>query len=94
MVYSFGSAGETSFELDSHVALGCEVHSFDPTLDAATQAKLRGSAAFSFHNWGLRSSIDRREPRNPNDFKTLPWIMDQLGHDFVDVLKVDIEVHL
>ena len=32
---------------------GCEVHTFDPTLDAATQQRLSAMPGLHFHPWGL-----------------------------------------
>jgi hypothetical protein len=68
--------------------LGCEVHTFDPTLDAGTENGLRGARAFTFHPWGLLADgTTHRPPR----FRSLGAILRDLGHAHLDVLKVDIE---
>eukprot|EP00613_Pedinella_sp_CCMP2098_P027271 CAMPEP_0171716382 /NCGR_PEP_ID=MMETSP0991-20121206/19425_1 /TAXON_ID=483369 /ORGANISM="non described non described, Strain CCMP2098" /LENGTH=475 /DNA_ID=CAMNT_0012307439 /DNA_START=962 /DNA_END=2389 /DNA_ORIENTATION=+ len=119
VVYSFGSAGEPSFELDAHDTLGCEVHSFDPTLERSTVDSLlraasngtTGTAKFTFHPWGLKAAEGGGAPAaaargnhrkgkgggalkqesGESSYKSLRWIMAELGHSFVDILKVDIE---
>jgi hypothetical protein len=59
VVYSFGSNGEPSFEMEVSARLGCEVHVFDPTLDAATTKRMAATLATTtgvfFHPWGLEA---------------------------------------
>ena len=62
VVYSFGSAGEPSFELEAREVLGCVVHSFDPTLDPKTQAHLKAlGGVMHFHSVGLGVSPGTRQ---------------------------------
>jgi hypothetical protein len=96
IIYSFGSAGESSFEEDAYENYGCEIHSFDPTLDADTQASLLKKAPkFFFHPWGIRAHGRKNKNKNfdshDDKYKSLKDIMKILGHDYIDVLKVDIE---
>jgi len=60
LVYSAGSRGEILFEKELVKALGCEVHVFDPTLDAQGAAMSFSSVSRSLrkfnatlHNFGL-----------------------------------------
>lgn len=55
VVYSFGSAGETSFE-QAMISMGCNVHSFDPTLDQRQQDHLATIIGLNFHGIGLKAA--------------------------------------
>jgi len=106
LVYSFGSNGELSFELDVVGRLGCEVHVFDPTLDAGTARRMAATVTATpglhFHPWGLAPgprSANRskaqglRQVVRAGDYVSLREAMAALGHAgaTLDVLKVDIE---
>jgi len=89
VVYSIGSAGETSFEQEVLARTLCTLHAFDPTL-TAQQAKEVAAVVGdrNFHSVGLGVD-DGRLGTMPT--KKLSTIMKDLGHEWVDVLKMDIE---
>jgi hypothetical protein len=93
VVYSFGSNRDIKFERGViQVAPQCEIHIFDPTvkdvpLDLPPQAH--------YHTLGLgahNGKIDLGVQFPDCELKTLLSIMRELGHDHIDVLKVDIEL--
>jgi hypothetical protein len=86
VVYSFGSRNEFSFETAVHeFNPACIVHTFDPTV-----AHPANRPPFvHYHHWGL-GTTDASKPGLGSYF-TLHDIMRRLGHDHVDVLKVDCE---
>ena len=92
VVYSFGSQGNDDFEVEMRAAVPhCEIHIFDPTTKPEHFAGkwnyhyigLGGVDAVTLGHTGA-SSVGMR-------VKTLPTIMRELGHSFVDILKFDIE---
>lgn len=94
LVYSLGSAGDTSFEEQILASTSCEVHTFDPNLSTDMQTAMQTSLpGLHFHSVGLgRSSgpLHSLDDRNMHSFEE---VMAALGHAWVDVLKVDIEGH-
>eukprot|EP00884_Botryococcus_braunii_P008595 jgi/Botrbrau1/17737/Bobra.0127s0002.1 len=100
IVYSFGSNGEVSFEQGILDSTNCEIHVFDPTLGPEAKATVEALPRTHFHEYGLggreglvKSSAQLTMGRLTGDFaiKRLGTIMQELGHTWVDVLKVDIE---
>ena len=136
VVYSFGSNGDTSFEEDVLRKTVCEVHTFDPTLDAEQEAQVLAVPGINLHKIGLAAEpgevrlhgmlgmpghgavlivcmhLARVQPlqmhaclpqmevedvmrtmrRNITKFpvESLGNLMAEIGHDWIDVLKVDI----
>jgi len=97
VVYSFGSSGDSCFE--SHAAQllpQCEIHIFDPTSRALKDKR------WTYHSWGI-GGRDKKDTRFYNwrtqkaaycsgcAMKTLSETMRELKHDYVDVLKVDVD---
>ncbi|EIE27040.1 hypothetical protein COCSUDRAFT_64052 [Coccomyxa subellipsoidea C-169] len=101
VVYSFGSNGETTFEQDLLRNTKCDVHVFDPTLSPEVQKQVSSIKGVTLHNYGLGITdgmielSDSRQNMNKGytafPVKTLGTIMKELKHDWVDVMKVDIE---
>ncbi|KAH9524381.1 Methyltransferase-like protein 24 [Bulinus truncatus] len=100
LVYSFGINFDFSFD-DAMSKLGCEVHSFDPSMNKETHKRGDNS---TFHNLGLsNTNTDGFVPRKdlyvnkPQVWKmrTLKSVFKELGHEkrVLDVLKIDIEGH-
>ena len=64
LVYSYGSAGDTSFEQALYERTGkrCKIHVFDPTPGFGSEAKQNAHAqqsfSGSFHSWGLGGGKD------------------------------------
>ncbi|XP_046560362.1 probable methyltransferase-like protein 24 [Haliotis rubra] len=100
LVYSFGIANDFSFD-DAMGKIGCEVHSFDPSMHKEDH---RRSDRVTFHAMGL-SGVDsdtfeaRKDMYVKNTqlwkIRTLKTIMKELGHEHrvLDVLKIDVEGH-
>ncbi|XP_065583350.1 uncharacterized protein LOC136042325 isoform X2 [Artemia franciscana] len=87
LIYSFGINSDWSYDADL-AEYGCEVHSFDPSIEEPPQI---GRNKFYFHKIGL----DGRDYVNPKGWQmmTLKSIMKLLGHEnrVVDAVKMDIE---
>lgn len=83
LIYSIGSNNDWSFEENAYNLLGCEIHTFDHTIDPVNMPKF-----VNFHKWGLGAW-------NSTDdiLISLPNIIDKLGHTnrAIDILKVDCE---
>jgi len=94
VVYSFGINGESSFEAGLlERALGCEVWGYDFTVDKfgpEIERSLRLKARSHFQPWALGGHNAHSPDDNPK-YYTLDALMKLNGHDFIDVLKIDIE---
>jgi len=93
VVYSVGINGESSFEAELMKQTNCEVwgydysvKSFGPEIEEDPELKPRGH----FHPYAL-GKTDNHAPGQAIPFYTLPTLMKMNGHDFIDVLKIDIE---
>lgn len=91
-IYSFGINGESSFEAALlEAAPGCEVYGYDFSVSSfgpeITEVRALGARAH-FHAYAL-GSYDAAAASPPTF--TLQALMQQNGHDFIDVLKIDIE---
>jgi len=84
VIYSFGSAGDTSFETDISQFSSCEIHTFDPSV------KVLGFLPSNthFHRLGI---FGEEKNISIGPVTTLKKIMDSLGHKFIDILKIDVE---
>ena len=103
LVYSFGLAHDITFG-DGMIALGAEVHGFDPTRRSYSYTRQRVaqgtlSKDYTFHNIGLSFFDGKSYFQELDDGQTylfpvasLRTLMEMLGHCWLDVLKVDIEV--
>jgi hypothetical protein len=95
LVYSIGSHNQISFEKAVKQFVGCELHTFDPTLEKA----FVGSNYATFHPWAL--GIDGQDFTFPGidgnittvKSKSLATIISELGHTGrkIDILKIDCE---
>eukprot|EP00980_Cylindrotheca_fusiformis_P001180 scaffold323_cov93-Cylindrotheca_fusiformis.AAC.2 len=90
LIYSVGSNNKIEFEVAVKNFMGCETHTFDPTL----AKPFKGDEYATFHPWGI--GIDGEE----NKHKSFKWvskgietIMNELGHSnrTLDILKIDCE---
>ena len=99
LIYSIGSSGDFSFEVDVLKRYGrkCELHTFDPTGDTGKWAEEGKQVGTQFHPWGL-SHVDASNRNNPllsqsNPMMPLGEIVERLGHSgrTIDVLKIDCE---
>lgn len=94
LVYSVGSNNDIKFEQAVKLHMGCEIHTFDPTL----KKDFVGSEYATFHPWGLgadggRITVEYGKKKTTFDTYSLEHIVDKLGHKNrkVDVLKIDCE---
>ena len=92
IIYSFGSNGDDQFESDILKKTSCEVFTFDPTMSSEQEKMLSPSVHKNFLGIGLAEYDGvmkiggiEREVRN------LRTIMEDLKHERIDILKVDIE---
>jgi hypothetical protein len=88
VIYSLGSNAETSFETDVALETECEIHAFDPTQSSVPMPSTHRSGDKNFHAYAIG---------NPNlnstwQTKSLEVVMKDLGHRWIDVLKMDIEL--
>ena len=85
VVYSFGSRGDDLFERRVlQLAPGCEVHIFDRSAPVRP-APRGGSGPYA------RTARYHCRYLTADNASSLSTYMRQLGHDYLDVLKVDIE---
>ncbi|KAI0032697.1 methyltransferase domain-containing protein [Vararia minispora EC-137] len=97
VVYSFGISTDSSFEADVLLrAPGCEVWGYDYSVSGPPQfgPEISEDSHFPsrahFHKWGL-SGEDKHGPSDKPPMYTLRTLMELNGHDFVDILKIDVE---
>ena len=87
VVYSAGSDGEPSFEQAVAKSTACEIHVFDHTLDAAQAQFVRSVPSVRLHSTGLAAEGTGAGA----NMRTLSDVLDELQHQWVDVLKMDVE---
>ena len=96
VVYSFGSSKDSCFESAMAESFDCEIHIFDPTSPELKDDR------WTYHSYGLGGkdvSITQywdwrtQSPANcvACTMKNLNDIMKELGHTYLDVLKVDVD---
>jgi hypothetical protein len=87
LVYSVGSDNKIDFEVAVSTFLGCETHTFDPTL----KSTFVGDKFAIFHPWGI--GIDGKQSEFEWTSKGIETIMKELGHlnRTLDILKIDCE---
>eukprot|EP00980_Cylindrotheca_fusiformis_P015271 scaffold4247_cov66-Cylindrotheca_fusiformis.AAC.12 len=90
LVYSVGSNNKIAFEVAVKSFMGCETHTFDPTL----RVPFVGDQYATFHPWGV--GVDGEEnmrKRSKWVSKGIETIMNELGHSnrTLDILKIDCE---
>jgi len=89
VIYSFGVRDDISFEMESWNRTGCVVYAFDPTVEGLPEA-IANNLSFPI--------IYHKEALGPVSGPTKTFmlvrslydIMRHYGHDFIDVLKVEI----
>ncbi|XP_048739268.1 uncharacterized protein LOC125653733 isoform X3 [Ostrea edulis] len=91
VVYSIGISYDFSFDEDMEKTYGCDVFSFDPSMNTGNY---RHSDHIMFYQVGLGDHVGEIEVKGSKwKIKTLMAIMKELGHTNkrIDVLKIDIE---
>jgi len=96
LVYSVGSNGDFTFEVDVLKKIGehCEIHTFDfgnygekaAELGNRTDANGKELPAVNYHEYGLSDKDGDR-------FKSLSTVVEELGHQdrIIDIFKIDCE---
>jgi len=90
LVYSVGSNNQIDFEKSVKKYLGCEVHTFDPTL----KRPFVGDEYAQFHPWGLGiDGVNSTANGKTWTGKSFATIFKELGHisQTIDILKIDCE---
>lgn len=89
IVYSFGSNGLIEFESTLRARTSCTVHIFDPTVNITSSDLPSG---VFFHPVAL-SAINGNITIGGTSYgaKTIPTVMKELGHEHLDLLKIDID---
>ena len=87
VVYSFGISDDSSFdEAIVRDYANCDVYAFDPTIGKPTGYEGFGPRIHFYSIWLGAVNATLSSPR-----MTLSQIMAMLGHDHIDVLKMDVE---
>jgi hypothetical protein len=86
LVYSVGSNNDISFESAVKSTMGCEIHTFDPTVPTA---KFVGNNVATFHEWGFGKDGSELGPA----YKSAATVIKELGHTgrTIDIFKIDCE---
>ncbi|KAF9392899.1 hypothetical protein CPB97_007425 [Podila verticillata] len=88
VIYSMGVNDDSSWEAEMMDRTRCEVWAFDGSVeDVAGAAK--GNPRMHFNKVFIGN--ENRVTADGSVWKTLPTIMKENGHEWIDVLKVDIE---
>jgi len=89
IVYSFGIQNESSFEQELLERTNCEIWGYDYSVSSfGTNLKPEMAARTHFTQAGIAGTSE--PTRNP-PFWTIQDLMQQNGHDYIDILKMDIE---
>ncbi|KAK1976464.1 methyltransferase domain-containing protein [Colletotrichum cereale] len=89
VIYSFGVRDESSFEQEMLSRTNCVVWAYDfSVVDFGTQVDSKNRDRAHFKQVGIAGTTDTT--RNP-PFYSIADLMEMNGHDYVDILKMDIE---
>ncbi|GJP33987.1 hypothetical protein CLOM_g18472 [Closterium sp. NIES-68] len=91
VVYSVGSDEEYSFEEAMFRKYHSLPYTLDPFLSPQAQARMQQLPFLHFHSVGLagRASLADYQKWNPNvTFRTLPALMKNFNHAYIDILKL------
>ncbi|KAF9650622.1 hypothetical protein BDM02DRAFT_3092791 [Thelephora ganbajun] len=91
VIYSFGINGESSFEAELlEKAPGCEVWGYDFSVSGWGPELKSYPHRAHFEPWAL-GPVDNHGSSMDVKMWSLRGLMEHNGHDFIDILKVDIE---
>eukprot|EP01119_Soliformovum_irregulare_P015154 TRINITY_DN4224_c0_g3_i1.p1 TRINITY_DN4224_c0_g3~~TRINITY_DN4224_c0_g3_i1.p1 ORF type:complete len:284 (+),score=37.64 TRINITY_DN4224_c0_g3_i1:18-869(+) len=86
VIYIFGGGVESTYESDVLKNTPCEVHLFDQRLQSTPQLPKQ----VYLHRMGLSTGFEPGSDTH-GQANSLRWIMNELGHDFVDAISIDVE---
>jgi len=84
VVYSFGVNRESSFEAEILQKTNCHVFAYDMTVEKMGEQISDNFAKLRFKSVGLGVN-------NTYNLRTLTTLMEENGHGWIDMLKIDIE---
>lgn len=98
VIYSLGSRLDFSFEIASIKELGCELHTFDCTVGEVKGSDIPDGV--HFYPWCVGGKSERKvissdlgHTGEMGQYYPIHEIMRKLGHERIDILKMDIERH-
>lgn len=102
VVYDFGIANQWEFSDSMAAQHGCQVHAFDPSDAHLKEHRAHRQEGVTFHFLGLSSGSNKSSAAPWSDtlngygsvigpLERLDVIMSSLGHNAIDVLKIDCE---
>ncbi|KAF9179694.1 hypothetical protein BGZ51_004748 [Haplosporangium sp. Z 767] len=87
VIYSFGVNYETRFEGEMLDRTDCEIWAYDASVTSMGPEATSSRSHFYPYFIGREDKVDQ----NGKTWKTLKTLMKENGHDWIDILKVDIE---
>ncbi|KAF8967202.1 hypothetical protein BGZ46_000230 [Entomortierella lignicola] len=87
VIYSFGVNHETRFEGEMLDRTDCEIYAYDASVTEMGVEAQSPRSHFKPYYVGKTDYVDNEG----NVWKTLKTLMKENGHDWIDILKVDIE---
>ena len=92
VVYSVGISDDSSFDRAITARYpGCQIFAFDPTIGRPTGYEGFGPRIHFYAIWLVGSRRAGRVDEQGHEHMTLSQIMAMLGHERIDVLKMDVE---
>ena len=90
ILYSLGSNGDSTFEEGMLQRASCDVHTFDPFIAPEVKDSMRGRKGINYHDYGI-AEVTSNDTESGVQMKDMQDIMSELRHEWVDILKCDIE---
>lgn len=84
VVYSFGAASDSTFEAEILQTTRCSVYAYDPTEQKIGHPLKSTNPRIHFETLAIAGT-------DSSSKKTLKTLMDENGHKFIDILKIDVE---
>ncbi|CAL8097743.1 unnamed protein product [Orchesella dallaii] len=86
VTYSFGVSGDSSFEADLLQRTNCIIYAYDPTVQSIGKPLTPNNPRVKFHQVGI-GFMDTTQ----GNLRTLKSLMKSNGHEWIDILKIDVE---
>ncbi|KAH9985003.1 hypothetical protein F4779DRAFT_322306 [Xylariaceae sp. FL0662B] len=88
IIYSFGVGDDSSFEAEMLARTNTEIYAFDFTTEGFGPEVLKTDERAFFEKVAISGNNSLKDGI---EFRTLSRIMGQHGHEYVDIVKMDIE---